>query len=245
MNNLTYEKEYIFFKKLANRFQIPIHEVKQSTLTYLGKPDLSFLIADSQEERNKLFLIMEQCPEKKIIYMKNQNGDMNGLFFVRPKGKERILVFLGPFSDNDFSKAYGLMAELTELIWGETCEMKKYNISVKRMHPLIENVIEHIETDVKKDHTLRNISKEMNVSPGHLSKLFRQDTGVTLTEYVNKKKIMYGAYLLKTTNEKITTIATMCGIKDNNYFSRLFKKYIGMSPAEYRGTNGAVKEKKE
>lgn len=245
MNNLIYEKEYIFFKKLADRFQIPVHEVKQSTLAYLGKQDLSFLIADSQEERNKLFLIMEQCPEKKIIYMKNQNGDMNGLFFVRLKGKERILVFLGPFANDDFSKAYGLMAELTELIWGEACEMKKYNISVKRMHPLIENVIEYIETDVKKDHSLRNMAKTMNVSPGHLSKLFRQDTGVTLTEYVNKKKIMYGAYLLKTTNEKITTIATMCGIKDNNYFSRLFKKYIGMSPAEYRGTNGAVKEKKE
>ena len=69
MNNLIYEKEYIFFKKLADRFQIPVHEVKQSTLAYLGKQDLSFLIADSQEERNKLFLIMEMHIVQKRLYL--------------------------------------------------------------------------------------------------------------------------------------------------------------------------------
>ena len=243
MNCLSYEKEYIFFKNLAERYQIPVHEMKQSSVEFISRQELSFLIAENAEENEKLFRIMEQCPEKKMVYMQNQEEDSNGLFFLLPEKREKTLLFLGPFSTNDFTKAYGLMAELSETIWGESCELKKYNFSMKRMHPLIENVIDSIEKDIKKDHSLRNVAKAMNVSPGHLSKLFRQETGITLTEYVNKKKIAYGAFLLKTTNDKVTSIAAMCGIKDNNYFSRLFKKYIGMSPAEYRETNGAGKQK--
>jgi len=109
------------------------------------------------------------------------------------------------------------------------------------MHPLIEKVLEEIKADVTGDHTLRSISKKMSVSPGHLSKLFTQELGISLTEYVNRKKIEYGAYLLNTTEDKICCVAVQCGMPDNNYFSRLFKRYVGISPAEYRKKGVAEK----
>ena len=79
----------------------------------------------------------------------------------------------------------------------------------------------NMERKRKTNHSLRYISKKMRVSPAHLSKIFRQETGITLTEYVNRQKIVYGAYLLNTTEDKIASIALQCGISNNCYFSRL------------------------
>ena len=49
----------------------------------------------------------------------------------------------------------------------------------------------------------------------------------------------YGVLLLNTTNMQVQTIAQHCGISDINYFTRIFKKYIGKAPKEYRNSIGS------
>ena len=74
----------------------------------------------------------------------------------------------------------------------------------------------------------------LNVNASYLSKLFKKETGITLTEYVAKKRIEQAAFLLTSTNLQIQTVAQNCGIYDVNYFTKLFKKHTGKTPKEYR-----------
>ena len=110
------------------------------------------------------------------------------------------------------------------------------NRSVSVSNPHIQAVIRLIDDDICRDCGLQSIAKEVCVSPSYLSRLFHIETGMTLTEYVNLKRVFCGKHLLETTDEKIHQIAYQCGMNDYNYFCRLFKRYIGVSPRQYRKT---------
>lgn len=103
----------------------------------------------------------------------------------------------------------------------------KFSTSVNR-------AIIKINRNLSEDLSLKALAQFNNISAGHFSGLFKKETGVTLTEYVNTKRIEYSKELLVTSNLKIKEIATICGIKDLNYFIKLFKKYENTTPKEYR-----------
>lgn len=106
--------------------------------------------------------------------------------------------------------------------------------SLKDYPTLIRQVIIQIDTDLTADLSLYSLAKLLNVNASYLSSLFKKETGTTLTEYVNKKRVRQAALLLSTTSMQIQMIAQYCGIPDVNYFIRIFKKYIGKTPKEYR-----------
>lgn len=108
------------------------------------------------------------------------------------------------------------------------------NHSLKGYSLLIRKVLTRIEADLTTDLSLKALADHLNVNPSYLSTLFKKETGTTLTEYVNRKRIEHGILLLNTTCMQIQSIAQYCGIPDVNYFTKLFKKYIGKTPKEYR-----------
>ena len=73
----------------------------------------------------------------------------------------------------------------------------------------------------------------MHVSPGYLSRFFRQKTGRTVMETIAGKKIEYARQLLDEGNLKVFEVAQRVGFEDTTYFSHVFKKYTGMSAKEY------------
>lgn len=99
---------------------------------------------------------------------------------------------------------------------------------------LVQKVITCIDTDITADLSLKNQAKLLNVNPSYLSTLFKKETGMTLTDYVNKRRVDKAKQLLKTTNAQIQNISQNCGIYDVNYFTKIFKKHEGMTPKEYR-----------
>ena len=108
------------------------------------------------------------------------------------------------------------------------------NHSMKGYSLLVQKVITTIDTDLTADLTLNVLAGKMNVNASYLSTLFKKETGSTLTDYVNEKRIQHGILLLHSTGLQIQTIASYCGIPDVNYFTKLFKKKVGKTPKEYR-----------
>ena len=99
---------------------------------------------------------------------------------------------------------------------------------------LVQRIMEEVATDLTKPLTLQYFANLLNVNSSYLSNLFRQQTGITLTEYVTDKRIAHAATLLAFTRTPIKTVAKQVGIPDVQYFSRLFKRRMQMTPTQYR-----------
>jgi len=106
--------------------------------------------------------------------------------------------------------------------------------STRRYSPPVQKAIVIIDFDLSADLSLRQLAEMQNISSSYLSSLFKKETGKTITEYVNEKRINLAAQLLANTKLQIQTVAIHCGIPDSNYFSKMFKKYTGSTPKEYR-----------
>lgn len=108
------------------------------------------------------------------------------------------------------------------------------NYSVKGYSLIIQKVINQINLNLTSDLGLSTLSEMFNISAGYLSTLFKKETGITLTDYVNRKRVEHAIFLLNTTQFQIQTIASYCGVDDINYFTRIFKKFTDMTPKKYR-----------
>lgn len=91
-------------------------------------------------------------------------------------------------------------------------------------------------TDPAGDLSLRALAKTQGLNASYLSSLFRRETGETITQHINRKRMQLAVRLLSNTRLQIHTVAQHCGIPDVNYFSKLFKKHTSHSPKEYRKT---------
>ena len=82
--------------------------------------------------------------------------------------------------------------------------------------------------------SLNMVAEKLAVTPQHLSRTFRGETGVTFVSYLSKLRIRKAMLLLQDPNLKMYEIAEQTGYVTQHYFSNVFKKAIGVSPADYR-----------
>lgn len=98
----------------------------------------------------------------------------------------------------------------------------------------IKKVINFIEENYNKNIRLSDIAKNENYSSAHLSRKFKENTGMTFSEYLQRTRIKESCRLLVNTDKKVIEIAYLCGYKDVNNFNKLFKKYTGITPVNFR-----------
>lgn len=92
----------------------------------------------------------------------------------------------------------------------------------------------YIEENFRKDISLDDVSRMVNVSPYYFSKLFKEEAGENFIEYLTRVRMEHAKHLLEDRERSIKEISLEAGYADPNYFSRLFKKQTGMTPREYR-----------
>ena len=98
----------------------------------------------------------------------------------------------------------------------------------------IRQILVTIDASPDSDLSLKRFANELFLNTSYLSSLFKKETGITLTDYVNQHRIDYAKRLLKSTALSIQTIASTVGISDIHYFTRLFRRIAGCSPREFR-----------
>lgn len=100
---------------------------------------------------------------------------------------------------------------------------------------LIKRAVIYIEENYTKDSiSLNEVAGAVEVSANYFSTVFRQETGMTFTEYITKKRMDKAKQLLRQTERPSGDIAAEVGFKDSHYFSFVFKKTQGCTPREYR-----------
>ena len=87
------------------------------------------------------------------------------------------------------------------------------------------------------DLSVGKIAKNLHISEGHLSHVFRRETGYTLVEYLAQYRIRTAAQMLKDVRMKIYEVAQAVGYRDIAYFSGTFRKFMGQTPSEYQNSH--------
>lgn len=104
----------------------------------------------------------------------------------------------------------------------------------KRNHDVVKMAREFIEMNYAKDIDLEEISSYLQISPYYFSKLFKKKTGKNFIEYLTQIRLEHAKLLLTNSCKSMKEICMEVGYGDANYFSRLFKKNVGISPTEYK-----------
>lgn len=123
-----------------------------------------------------------------------------------------------------------------EMMWQMTRDYCAYvrRYSLKEYSPAVQKVMNYVNLNVAEPLTLKSLAAMCFISPSYLSALFKQETGSTLIDYINTQRVNRAAQLLVQNNHTIAAVAEEVGILDVNYFTKIFKKTLGVTPTRYR-----------
>lgn len=106
--------------------------------------------------------------------------------------------------------------------------------STQNLPALITDIIEWIRKHADEQLQVKDIAQLFNYNPTYLSNLFKKYTGYSLLHYIQRIRISTAKTLLEDRRFTIAEIAQIAGYPDKKYFTRLFKKYEGITPNAYR-----------
>ena len=104
----------------------------------------------------------------------------------------------------------------------------------KEKNFIFERVRNYIEEHYDEDFNVADLKKFASYDEQYFSRLFKDATGYTPKEYITRRRIGKAQCLLIYTSLSLTEISSRVGYDDPNYFGKMFKKIIGMSPLFYR-----------
>ena len=121
----------------------------------------------------------------------------------------------------------GLIQDQTLYIEEVIQKQKQYHLSVQR-------VISYITANYSEELGLTDVSDFVHLNKNYLSALFKQETGVNLSNFITDYRIFSAKKALRANSAKITAVARAVGFKDDHYFSQVFSRRVGLTPKKYR-----------
>ncbi len=96
----------------------------------------------------------------------------------------------------------------------------------------ISKIVDYIYQNVTSKITVSDLSHLTHLSPDYISRVFNQEVGMSITDYIQKKKVEASKSFLLFRDISITDVAAIFDFCNHGYYSRVFKKHTGYSPAE-------------
>ena len=101
-------------------------------------------------------------------------------------------------------------------------------------HALAARIRRFVDGNLGGDLTLTNISRHVYYNPSYISRIFKRESGLNLSEYITEKRLAKAGTLLEEGNSTISHIAQECGFDSSQYFATVFKKFRNRTPQEFR-----------
>lgn len=222
--------------EIENSFVYSFFE-EQKILNYLKTSDVAGLHAALDE-------IVDANVGRGISYehirMLFKELYFTGIRFLAEKGLSLKQLELqdsfGIFQDADNGKAFAGVKELKAFIadFYGTLLAAAGAQSGQKSGNLVSMIVKYIQDHYTQDLGLEQIADEMGVSVKYVSRIFKDKTGVYLTDFINQIRIDKAKELLVHTDMRVNDIAGSIGINSRTTFLRVFKKVEGVSPNEYR-----------
>lgn len=110
---------------------------------------------------------------------------------------------------------------------------------------VIYKAIEYLKRNCQGKVTLEETAGYVGLSSSYFSKVFKEEMGENFNSYLSELRISKSKAMLLTTNASIAEICDRCGFDDQSYFTKVFKKYTGVTPGRFRERRGRLETEKE
>lgn len=118
----------------------------------------------------------------------------------------------------------------------QTRNLSRLNQYSDRKKKLINDALAYIENHLEEITSATEVAEKLFLSPAYFRSLFKDITGMTPTDYLNRMRVIHSLEYLEREDLSIAEAASKVGIYDSNYYSRLFKKIMGYSPRYFKKT---------
>ena len=108
------------------------------------------------------------------------------------------------------------------------------NLTSDEYSPVIQKIKNIVDTNYQSPISLSAICNDLHYSLSHISRKFKEETGLTFNSYLTKVRIQEACRLIANTNKKISDIVVLCGYNDIKHFQYTFKKITGKSPRDFK-----------
>lgn len=223
-----------FLKNSAGNNRVVMNEVRLLPVLMMNNDELlhdaSYALAEkvAAENENNIMAVYETL-DYALKYARAEI-DSQMPYLSRYCRFDKLFAFT-PSDVHEGGIAEGFRTK-TDII---TVEINKFSIGAKSS--LVKSICNTVLKDVENDVSLSALADLHYVNKAYLSHIFKQDMGVSFTDFVTLVKIERAKVLLADTDEKIYEIGEKLGYGDSEYFSKIFKQFTGVSPSEYRRAN--------
>lgn len=126
------------------------------------------------------------------------------------------------------SDLHTMFLKQIELFFSMTEDTREENSTIFEIKKFIQKNISNETISIK------DISSYVHLSSSYICTFFKNETGITLNQYITECRLNIAKQMLEKTNYTVNEIASKVGYRDGNYFGKAFKKITGLSPTEYR-----------
>ncbi len=180
--------------------------------------------------------ILEKYPGTKVIFLTAYSEFEYARQAIRLGVSDYLLK---PFQDGELEGSIQRLLHLHPNAPASSCELEEQLIPIKKKEDVtnryVVTAIEYIEDHYPDwDFSLGSLAESMGVSEGHISRLFKAETDISINNYLTKYRIRKAMDYLKDVQVKVYEVAEKVGYQDIAYFSNTFKKLVGKNPSDYQ-----------
>ncbi len=212
-----------------------VYNIKKGTLIIIPPNTLHKSTDMLSNERTRILISVDksfvtefnsavlECPDV-LFYKIQTNSRVHDIFL-------QLLDETKKYNDIVMQKAllYELLVLLSRMKAQDTVSIDKIMQNTR-----LSEIISYINAEYASDITLSLLAKKYYTNATYLSRIFKEYTGFTFSEYLNKYRIAKAADVLKTTDKNITETAIATGFNSCNHFCKTFKSIMGVSPLQYK-----------
>ncbi len=229
---------------MSNKYASPLLS-RSSSLPlwqeFSGYKQLIVLLENGENDKAKEFseqlvsMLMKQCDD--TVEIAKERALEVALFISHSVG--------GVTSRDDFNLNLDLLGNLQEVdtatgliawFYGVVDLIGCVPLTVHRLKHgnLLVQAVHYMYKNFDQNLTLEEVAMVAKLSTSYFSRLFKSEMGVGFTEYLNNIRINEGKKKLKFSQLSLAEIAISCGFADQSYFTKIFKRHLGVSPGRYR-----------